>query len=51
VYKVAAENGRVNYYQNGTLKYSSAAAPTFPLLTDSSLQELNTAVQNAVIRH
>ena len=51
MYKVAVENGRVNYYQNGTLKYSSAAVPTFPLLTDSSLQELNTAVQNAVIRH
>jgi hypothetical protein len=50
VYKVAVENGRVNYYQNGSLKYSSATVPTFPLLVDSSLQVLNTAVQNAVIQ-
>ena len=51
VYKVSVEAGRVKYYQNGTLKYTSAAVPAYPLLVDTSLELLNTAVQNAIIRN
>ena len=48
-YKVAVENGIVKYYQNGALRYTSAKAPTFPLLLDASLNGLGAAVQNAVV--
>ena len=49
VYKVAVEAGVVKYYQNGALKYTSALAPTLPLLLDASINTVGGAVQNAVI--
>jgi hypothetical protein len=49
VYKVAVEGGAVRYYQNGTLKYTSAAVPTYPILVDTTLDTIGTAVENAVI--
>jgi hypothetical protein len=49
VYKVAVEGGVVKYFQNGALKYTSAVAPTYPLLVDATLDLVGNAVQNAVI--
>jgi len=49
VYKIAVEGGVVKYSQNGTLKYTSAASPTYPLIVDTSLNTLGGAVQSAVI--
>jgi hypothetical protein len=49
VYRVAVEAGKVKYYQNGTLKYTSATAPSYPLLLDTALDNVGNAVQNATI--
>jgi hypothetical protein len=49
VYRIAVEGGAVKYYQNGVLKYTSAAAPTYPMLLDSSLNTTGSAVQGAMI--
>jgi hypothetical protein len=49
VYKIAVEAGVVKYYQNGALKYTSAGSPTYPLVVDTSLNTIGSAVQNAVI--
>ena len=38
VFRVQAEDGVVTYWRNGVLKYTSALAPTFPLLVDTSLR-------------
>jgi hypothetical protein len=38
VFRVQAEDGVVTYWRNGVLKYTSAIAPTFPLLVDTSLR-------------
>jgi hypothetical protein len=49
LYKIAVEGGAVKYYDNGALKYTSAQAPTYPLLVDTSLLTLGASVQNAMI--
>ncbi len=49
VFRVAVESGVVKYYQNGKLLYTSAAAPVYPLLVDTSLFNLGATVSNAVI--
>ena len=49
VYKIAVEGGLVKYYENGALKYTSATAPTYPLVLDATLDDVGDAVQNAVI--
>jgi hypothetical protein len=49
VYRVAVEGSVVKYYQNGMSKYTSAVAPTYPLLLDTSVNTMGGAVQNAVI--
>ena len=49
VHKVAVEGGVVKYYQNATLKYTSAVAPTYPLVVDATIENTATAVQNAVM--
>ena len=49
VHKVAVVGGVVTYSQNGALKYTSAIAPTYPLLVDATLDDVGGAVQNAVI--
>jgi hypothetical protein len=38
VFRVQAEDGVVTYWRNGKLKYTSAVAPSFPLLVDTSLR-------------
>jgi hypothetical protein len=49
VHKVAVDGGAVKYFLNGTLKHTSTAAPSFPLLVDTSLNNVGGAVQNAVM--
>jgi hypothetical protein len=49
VHKVAVEGGVVKYYHNGTLKYTSATAPTYPLLVDATMTTVGETLQNAVI--
>lgn len=49
LHKVTVEGGIVKYAQNGTVKYTSTVAPTYPLLVDASINALGAAVQNAVI--
>jgi hypothetical protein len=46
---IALEAGVVKYYQNGELKYTSAVAPSLPLLLDTALGSADSAVQNAVM--
>lgn len=36
VFRIAVENGKVNYYQNGELKHTSTRTPTLPLFVDMS---------------
>lgn len=48
-FKVAVEGGVVKYFKNGVLFYTSAIAPTYPLLVDSSLLSAGATVTNATM--
>ncbi|MGE0453569.1 MAG: Ig-like domain-containing protein [Vicinamibacteria bacterium] len=50
VLRVAVEAGVVKYYKNGGLFYTSSAAPSYPLLVDTSLYSLNATLTNVLIR-
>ncbi len=51
--RVAVESGVVKYYKISggvtTLLYTSAVAPTYPLLVDSALYETNSVISGAVV--
>ena len=49
VFRIAVQAGTVCYLKNGKVFYTSAAAPVYPLLIDTSLLNLNATVSNAVI--
>jgi hypothetical protein len=49
VLRIAVQNGVVTYLKNGTVLYTSAVAPSYPLLVDTAFYDLNTTVSNAVI--
>ncbi|MBI2116977.1 MAG: hypothetical protein HYT85_18120 [candidate division NC10 bacterium] len=49
VFRVAVESGVVKYTKNGAVFYQSTLAPTYPLLVDTSLLDLNATITNAVI--
>ncbi|MEL6924966.1 MAG: hypothetical protein AAFO94_13035, partial [Bacteroidota bacterium] len=49
VFRITVENNVVNYYQNGSLHYTSAVAPTLPLIADVSIQTTGGAISDAVI--
>jgi len=49
VYKIAVEDGEVNYYENGTLKYTSKKKPSYPLIVDTTLGTVGAGVQDAII--
>ncbi|MDD1679225.1 MAG: Ig-like domain-containing protein, partial [Methanomicrobiales archaeon] len=49
VFRIAVESGIVKYYKNGALLYTSALAPSYPLLVDASLLGFNGTINNAVI--
>ena len=48
-YRIAVEAGAVKYYENGALKYTSALAPSYPLLVDTAILTVGASVQNAVV--
>lgn len=47
VFRISVESGAVKYYRNGELFYTSGAAPTYPLLVDTTLKSTG-AVLNEV---
>jgi RHS repeat-associated protein len=47
--RVSVEDGEVKYRKNGILLHTSATAPTFPLVVDTSLLQYGLGIQNAVI--
>jgi len=49
VFRVAVEGGVVKYRKNGTLVYTSAVAPTYPLLADAGLYHNGGTFSNVVI--
>jgi concanavalin A-like lectin/glucanase superfamily protein/Big-like domain-containing protein len=49
VFRVAVESGVVTYYKNGTPFYTSTTAPSYPLLVDAAILNLNGTVANAMI--
>ncbi len=49
LFRVSVESGVVKYYKNGVLFYTSTTAPSYPLLVDVAILNLNGTVTNAVI--
>jgi hypothetical protein len=49
VFRVAVEGGAVKYYKNGSLIYTSARAPAYPLIVDTSFGEVGGTITNARI--
>lgn len=47
--KVAVESGVVKYYVNSTLVYTSLKAPSYPLILDTSIANLNGQITEATI--
>jgi hypothetical protein len=47
--RVAVVGGVVRYSRNGTVFYSSAVAPTYPLLVDTALYSQNATLNNVVV--
>ena len=48
-FKIAIETNVVKYYVNSVLIYSSALAPTLPLLVDASLYDLGATITNPLV--
>jgi hypothetical protein len=48
-FRVAVEGGVVKYYQNSTLLYTSAVAPTYPLLVDTALYSAGATISDAYL--
>ncbi|HEY3303141.1 MAG TPA: Ig-like domain-containing protein [Candidatus Binatia bacterium] len=49
VFRVAVASGVVKYSKNGSVFYTSAKAPTYPLLVDASLAGPQSTIANAMI--
>ncbi|MDB5274087.1 MAG: hypothetical protein JWO58_2454 [Chitinophagaceae bacterium] len=49
ILKIAVQSGVVKYYRNGNLLYTSAVAPTLPLLVDVSIYSLGGTITNAIV--
>jgi hypothetical protein len=47
--RIAVENGAVRYYRNDVLLYLSTVTPSYPLLVDTSLNTINSEVNNVRI--
>jgi PKD repeat protein len=47
--RVAVEGGAVKYSRNGTVLYTSAAVPAYPLLVDTSLYSSGATVRDTVL--
>jgi predicted amidohydrolase len=49
IFRVAVQSGVVRYSKNGTVFYTSAIVPSFPLLVDTCIYSRNGTISNAVI--
>jgi hypothetical protein len=49
VFRISVVGGHIQYSKNGTVFYSSAVLPSYPLLVDTSLWSLNATITNALI--
>jgi hypothetical protein len=49
VFRIAVESGVVKYYKNGSVFYTSAFAPGYPSLVDTSLWSAGSSLTNVVI--
>jgi hypothetical protein len=49
IFRIAIEGGKVLYYKNGQLLYTSSIAPTYPLRAAASLLTPGATVSNAII--
>ncbi|WP_437968808.1 peptidoglycan DD-metalloendopeptidase family protein [Sorangium sp. So ce260] len=49
VFRVEVLGGQVRYLKNGTVLYTSATAPTYPLALDTSLYDEGATITNATI--
>jgi len=49
VFRVGVVGGRVQYRKNGSVLYTSATLPAYPLLVDTTLWSSNATITNAVV--
>jgi hypothetical protein len=49
LFRIAVASGTVRYYKNGTLLYTSALAPAYPLLVDTSFLDTGGAFSKVVL--
>ena len=49
VFRVSVENNVVKYYRNGTVFYTSALVPSFPMYADVSINNVGGTITNALI--
>jgi hypothetical protein len=49
VFRISVESGVVKYYKNGSVFYTSARPPTYPLVADASLINVSGTVGSAAI--
>ena len=49
VLRVAVEAGQVTYRRNGTLLFTSAVTPTYPLFVDTALLTTGATLTNVVV--
>ncbi len=48
-FRVTVQSGVVSYSKNGTVFYTSTAAPTYPLVFAGALANLNATVSTAIL--
>ncbi|MBZ5559207.1 MAG: hypothetical protein LAO77_18195 [Acidobacteriia bacterium] len=48
-FRIAVTGGKVTYAKNGTVFYTSAAAPVYPLIADTSLETKSATLNNVMI--
>jgi hypothetical protein len=49
LFRISVESNVVKYYRNGTLFYTSALVPSFPLYADVSINQTGGTVTNAIV--
>lgn len=48
ILRIAVENGKINYYHNGVLIYTSTQSPTLPLVLDTAFFATGYSISNVV---
>jgi hypothetical protein len=49
VFRISIESGVVKYYKNGTVFYTSANTPTYPLKAQANFVLIGSSITNAII--